>query len=87
MGRDLYDLVWCLADRTWPDPNLDLLNAAWEQTSWDGPRLTETSWREQIKNRAESLDRQRARADVEPFLERERNLELVKKAALVGLLS
>ena len=45
-GRDLYDLVWYLADRTWPAPNLDLLNAALEQTSWDGPRLTEANWRE-----------------------------------------
>ena len=36
-GRDLYDLVWYLADRTWPAPNLDLLNAALAQTEWKGP--------------------------------------------------
>jgi predicted nucleotidyltransferase component of viral defense system len=31
-GRDLYDLVWYLADRSWPAPNLSLLNAALAQT-------------------------------------------------------
>jgi predicted nucleotidyltransferase component of viral defense system len=85
-GRDLYDLVWYLAERTWPAPNLDLLNAALEQTSRDAPRLTEANWRKVLKNRIESLDWQKARADVKPFLERERDLDLVKKDVLVGLL-
>jgi len=85
-GRDLYDLVWYLADRTWPAPNLELLNAALEQTSWDGPRLTEVNWRKQIKNRIESLDWDKARADVKPFLERTQDVELVKKEVLVKLL-
>ena len=39
-GRDLYDLVWYLADRTWPAPNLALLNAALAQTGWKGPVMT-----------------------------------------------
>jgi len=85
-GRDLYDLVWYLADRTWPAPNLELLNAALDQTSWDGPRLTEVNWRKQIKNRIESLDWDKARADVKPFLERTQDVELVKKEVLVKLL-
>jgi len=85
-GRDLYDLVWYLAERTWPAPNLDLLNAALEQTGWDGPSLTETNWRKQLENRIESLDWEKARADVKPFLERERDLDLVKKDVLIGLL-
>jgi predicted nucleotidyltransferase component of viral defense system len=85
-GRDLYDLVWYLADRSWPAPNLDLLNAALEQTGWDGARLTETNWRNQLKNRLESLDWEKARADVKPFLERAQDLDLVTKDALLGLL-
>jgi predicted nucleotidyltransferase component of viral defense system len=85
-GRDLYDLVWYLADRAWPAPNLDLLNAALEQTGWDGPPLTETNWRKQLRNRIESLDWEKARADVKPFLERERDLDLVKKDVLMSLL-
>jgi predicted nucleotidyltransferase component of viral defense system len=85
-GRDLYDLVWYLAERTWPAPNLDLLNAALEQTGWDRPRLTETNWRKQLKNRIESLDWEKARADAKPFLEREQDLDLVRKEVLVQLL-
>ncbi len=85
-GRDLYDLVWYLAERTWPAPNIDLLNAALEQTSWGGPRLTEANWRKVLKNRIESLDWEKARSDVKPFLERARDLDLVKEDVLIGLL-
>jgi hypothetical protein len=86
-GRDLYDLVWYLADRTWPAPNLDLLNAALAQTGWENPRLTEANWREQVRNRIEALDWEKARADVRPFLERERDLDMVRKEILVRLLT
>ena len=85
-GRDLYDLVWYLAERTWPSPNIYLLNSALEQTGWKGSRLSETNWRRQLKNRIESLDWEKARADVQPFLERERDLDLVKKDVLINLL-
>jgi hypothetical protein len=86
-GRDLYDLVWYLAERTWPAPNFDLLNAELAQTGWDGPRLLEANWRKQPKSRIKSLDWEKARADVKPFLERDRNLDLVKKEVLVRLLT
>ena len=85
-GRDLYDLVWYLAERTWPAPNLALLNAALEQTGWDGLRLTEANWRKQLKNRIESLDWEKARADVKPFLERDQDLDLLKRDVLISLL-
>jgi predicted nucleotidyltransferase component of viral defense system len=85
-GRDLYDLVWYLAERTWPAPNLDFLNAALEQTGWEGPRLTDANWQKSLRSRIESLDWEKARADVKPFLEREQDLDLVKKEVLVGLL-
>jgi len=86
-GRDLYDLVWYLADRTWPAPNLDLLNAALAQTGWKGPLLSTADWREQLRERIETLDWEKARADVRPFLERERDLDLVTKEVLVRLLA
>jgi len=85
-GRDLFDLVWYMADRSWPAPNMDLLNAALKQTGWDGPHLTEANWRRQVLHRIEELDWEKARADVRPFLERERDLDLVKKDILVRLL-
>lgn len=85
-GRDLYDLLWYFAERTWPAPNLSLLNAALEQTGWSGPRLTEANWRKQLRSRLESLDWEKARADVKPFLERPQDLDLVNKDALISLL-
>ncbi len=85
-GRDLYDLAWYLADRGWPAPNFDLLNAAVEQTGWDGPALSADNWRTELARRLEALDWERARADVRPFLERERDIDLVSCEALKKLL-
>jgi predicted nucleotidyltransferase component of viral defense system len=85
-GRDLYDLVWYLADRTWPAPNLSLLNAALMQTGWTGPVMTAANWRGELRRRMRTLDWDRARADVRPFLERERDIDLLTKETLAGLL-
>ncbi len=86
-GRDLYDLGWYLADRTWPAPNLALLNAALAQTGWKGRRLTPKTWRQAVRRRLEVVDWPKARADVRPFLERERDLDLVSPAVLISLLA
>lgn len=85
-GRDLYDLAWYLADRHWPEPNLDLLNAALAQTEWRGPALTVENWRAELTRQLETLDWERARADVRPFLERDRDIELVAFDTLKKLL-
>jgi hypothetical protein len=85
-GRDLYDLAWYMADRTWPAPNLDLLNAALVQTGWEGPYLTQSNWKEQVRHRLLVLNWDKARSDVRPFLERDRDLDLVTKDVLLHLL-
>ena len=85
-GRDLYDLAWYLADPNWPGPNLALLNAALAQTGWAGPQLTADNWRIQVRERIVTLDWESARADVRPFLERERDLSLVDAETLRKLL-
>ncbi len=85
-GRDLYDLAWYLAARNWPEPNLVQLNAALAQTKWDGPALTDSNWRGELAHRLEVLDWERARADVMPFLERERDIDLVTFATIRKLL-
>ncbi|MFA7173700.1 MAG: nucleotidyl transferase AbiEii/AbiGii toxin family protein [Kiritimatiellia bacterium] len=85
-GRDLYDLAWYLADRRWPEPNLDQLNAALSQTGWAGPTMTATNWRSELARRLATLDWQRAQADVRPFLERERDIDLVTLESLNKLL-
>ncbi|MBM4037424.1 MAG: nucleotidyl transferase AbiEii/AbiGii toxin family protein [Planctomycetes bacterium] len=86
-GRDLYDLAWYLADRTWPAPNLKLLNAALKQTGWKGRPVTPKTWRQQVRRRLAGVDWAKARADVQPFLERERELELVSASVLKSLLA
>ena len=85
-GRDLYDLAWYLADRHWSAPNLDLLNAALAQTQWSGAAMTADNWRSELALRLEALDWQRARADVRPFLERARDIDLVSYETLQKLL-
>jgi hypothetical protein len=85
-GRDLFDLAWYLADRTWPAPNLNLLNASLAQTRWRGPVMTEENWRDEVRERLAALDWKRAQDDVRPFLERERDMNLVTAETLPGLL-
>jgi predicted nucleotidyltransferase component of viral defense system len=85
-GRDLYDLAWYLADRTWPAPNLELLNSALAQTGWKGATMTAANWREEIHKRMNAFDWEGARSDVQPFLERQRDLALVDKEVLSKLL-
>jgi len=85
-GRDLYDLVWYLADRTWPPPNLSLLNSALSQTGWDGPVITEANWRNLVANRLDTVKWERAVEGVLPFLERQADLRLLTKENCVRLL-
>jgi len=85
-GRDLFDLAWYLADRSWPAPNLALLNAALAQTNWTGPTLTDANWRPEVRRHFATLDWAAARADVRPFLEHERDLQLVSPDVLEQLL-
>ncbi len=85
-GRDLFDLAWYLADRAWPAPNLALLNAALVQTRWAGPVMTDANWRPEVRRRLATLNWAAARADVRPFLEHERDLQLVSPEALEQLL-
>jgi hypothetical protein len=61
-GSDPYDLVWYLAEHTWPAPNVILPNAALEQMNWKGPRLTEANWGTQLRYWIGSLDWGKARA-------------------------
>ena len=86
-GRDLYDLAWYLAERSWPEPNLTLLNAALKQTGWTGPVINQRNWRKEFLKRLSDLDWEKARSDVNPFLENERDLSLVTKDTISHLLS
>ena len=84
-GRDLFDLIWYLADRSWPVPNCSLLNAALAQTGWPGPAVTAENWRGLLNDRLVKFNWEAARADVQPFLERQEDAALITKDNLESL--
>jgi hypothetical protein len=86
-GRDLYDLVWYLSDRTWPPPNLELLNEALRQTGWTGPEVDPASWPGAVKARLAEADWARVISDVRPFLESVEDSDLLTAENVFRLLS
>ncbi len=86
-GRDYYDLIWYLGDRSWPPPNLVLLNNALAQTRWAGPSVTAANWKSLVAQRVESADFEALRQDVAPFIEQTAELELLSREVLHSLLS
>ena len=86
-GRDLYDLTWYLSDRSWPHPNLTLLNNALSQTEWTGPLLTIENWREMISSKVENVSFEQALNDVRPFISSQADLDLLTKDNILRLLN
>jgi hypothetical protein len=85
-GRDVYDLMWYLSDRTWPGPNIVLLNNALRQTGWQGPEITESNWRKYVTEAVSGFDWSKVVADVRPFIERQQDIELLNKGTTIKLL-
>jgi predicted nucleotidyltransferase component of viral defense system len=85
-GRDMYDLLWYLSDRTWPTPNIELLNNALRQTRWEGPQVTLENWRQLVSRRLETIHWKQVAEDVRPFLERAEDIALLTKENLLALL-
>jgi predicted nucleotidyltransferase component of viral defense system len=85
-GRDVYDLMWYLSDRTWPEPNILLLNNALKQTAWTGAELTEENWRRHIVMRVSEFDWNKVIADVKPFIEKQSDLQMLTPQNLIKLL-
>jgi len=85
-GRDIYDLLWYLSDPTWPHPNLILLNNALAQTDWQAGLLTETNWREPVRERLRQADWNGVLSDVRPFVEPGFDLNLLSLANLERVL-
>jgi hypothetical protein len=85
-GRDLYDLVWYLSAREWPDPNLILLNNALAQTGWNGPKLTTENWRQVVRAKMETISLEQAADDVRPFLANSVDADLLTKENVLHLL-
>lgn len=67
-GRDWYDLLWYLSALDWPPPNLELLNHALQQTSWQGGLITRSNWHEAVEQKLSEVDWRSVVDDVRPFL-------------------
>jgi predicted nucleotidyltransferase component of viral defense system len=85
-GRDLYDLMWYLSDKTWPDPNIVFLNNALKQTGWRGKKITEGNWRKETAVCISKYDWKKVISDVRPFVEKQKELEMLTKEILIKLL-
>jgi hypothetical protein len=85
-GRDYYDLIWYLSDRSWPEPNLTLLNNALEQTGTAQTALTGETWRHAVLAHLAGLEWSMLAADVLPFLESPEDRELMTAETLIRLL-
>jgi len=85
-GRDVYDLVWYLSDRTWPEPNLPLLRASLEQTGMGITEKQAADWRTLVAERLAGMEWDRVVEDVRPFLERKEEIELLTRENVLGLL-
>ncbi len=85
-GRDVYDLFWYLSNRSWPEPNLELLNNALDQTGWQGGGITKENWRAAVQEKIETMEWKRVIEDVTPFLEKEAELRLLTRENILHLL-
>jgi len=78
-GRDWYDLVWFATYH--PELRLAHLEQRMRQTGhWTGPEpLTEEAWRKRLKARIESVDIEKIKREVEPFIKNTAVLDVWSK--------
>jgi len=86
-GRDVFDLFWYMSDRSWPGPNLVLLNNALVQTGWTGGMVDAGNWRRILAQRMQALPWKRITEDVAPFLEPGAGVELLTRENMLRLLN
>ncbi|OFW59395.1 MAG: hypothetical protein A2V52_06195 [Actinobacteria bacterium RBG_19FT_COMBO_54_7] len=79
-------MIWYLSDAEWPEPNMELLNNALQQTGWAGKPLSEASWRAAVGKRLRSVSYENLVEDVMPFLGPDANPEGLAKENIIRLL-
>jgi hypothetical protein len=75
-----------ISDRTWPVPNVVLLGNVLNQTGLDGKAITAENWRKEISSQISTYNRDKVISNVCPFVEKQRDLELLTKETLIELL-
>lgn len=85
-GRDVYDLIWYLSDRSWPPPNFELLNNALSQSGWEGPMVTSHNWKPILSEKLINANFNEVQQDVQPFLARMEDINLINLEIIKRLL-
>ena len=85
-GRDWYDLLWYLSDPRWPEPNLEMLTNALQQKSSNSTAGPAENWRAHVLALSESVNFEQVRAELAPFIEDDRELQLFSKETFAKLL-
>ncbi len=85
-GRDWYDLVWYRGKRPPVEPNLRFLQNALNQTQGE-EAWNATHWKQLLQRRLETLDGQKLIDDVQPFLERPLEADLLRTETILSLLN
>jgi len=86
-GRDWYDLAFYLSRWRGVAPNVDYLNNALLQTGWEGVEVSKGNWRSLVADKSGTVNWQRIREDVAPFIESEADLDFLQEEMFRGLLS
>ena len=84
-GRDWFDLIWYRAHRPPIEPRLALLQNALDQTQGAG-RFDAKRWPEIVRERLMTIDIDRLRQDIRPFLERPADSDLLTLKNLAAIL-
>ena len=85
-GRDVYDLLWYLSDKSWPEPNLEFLNNALQQTMPTHPQLTSANWKLALEKQISTFNWSNVINDVRPFIENQKHMQLLNEESLLSLL-
>jgi predicted nucleotidyltransferase component of viral defense system len=85
-GRDLYDLLWYLQHPSRVEPNVTMLAHALRQTFTDQAAVDAAAWPGVVLEHLSKVAWADARADVERFLERPAEVELLEFATFERLL-
>ena len=83
-GRDWYDFVWYRAQRPQPEPNLVLLQNALDQTEGTGA-FESGKWKDLVRDKISKLNINQVKQDVRPFLEEQREADLITKENIESL--
>ena len=85
-GRDVFDLLWYLSDRSWPEPNLPLLQASLAQTGMELTDRRVADRKDLVAERIAAMEWSRVVADVQPFLERSEEIAFLSRENVLSLL-